>query len=68
MLEEPTSMRFIETTMALHNACALELLTADLPHNCLLPPPDVEERLLNVACSRGLIGEDIHLLNDRERA
>lgn len=67
MLEEPTSMRFIETTMALHNACALELLTADLPHSCLLPPPDVEERLLNVACSRGLIGEDIHLLNDRER-
>ena len=68
MLEEPTSMRFIETTMALHNACALELLTADLPHSCLLPPPDVEERLLNEACSRGLIGEDIHLLNDRERA
>ena len=62
ILEEPTSMRFIETTMALHNACALELLTADLPHRCLQPPPDVEERLLNVACTRGLIGEDVQLL------
>lgn len=47
VLEEPTTMRYIETTMALHNACALELLTADLPHNTLLPPPpDVEARLL----------------------
>ena len=62
VLEEPTSMRFIETTMALHNACALELLTADLPHRCLLPPPDVEEALLAVACSRGLIGEDVKKL------
>lgn len=62
ILEEPTSMRFIETTMALHNACALELLTADLPHRCMDPAPDVEERLLEVACSRGLIGEDVQLL------
>ncbi len=62
ILEEPTSMRFIETTLALHNACALELLTADLPHRCLLPPPDVEERLLHIACTRGLIGEDVRLL------
>ena len=62
ILEEPTSMRFIETTMALHNACALELLTTDLPHRCLPPPPDVEERLLQVACTRGLIGEDVRLL------
>ncbi|MBQ1960080.1 MAG: hypothetical protein II349_00965 [Akkermansia sp.] len=61
MLQEPTSMRFIETTMALHNACALELLTADLPHGYILPPPDVEERLLRVACERGLIGSDIEL-------
>ena len=44
------------------NACALELLTADLPHRCLLPPPDVEEALLAVACSRGLIGEDVKKL------
>ena len=58
ILEEPTSMRFIETTMALHNACALELLTADLPHACMPPAQDVEERLLDIACTRGLIGDD----------
>lgn len=62
VLEEPTSMRFIETTMALHNACALELLIADLPHKCLPPPTDVEEALLRTACEQGLIGEDVRRL------
>ncbi len=59
ILEDPTLMRFIETTMALHNACALELLTADLPHSCLLPPADVEERLLTTAANAGLITDDL---------
>ncbi len=59
ILEEPTRMRFIETTMALHNACALELLTPDLPHRCLAPRPDVEERLLAIACEQGCIGGDV---------
>lgn len=53
ILEEPTRMCFIETTMALHNACALELLTADLPNRCLPPPQDVEERLLHIATTEG---------------
>lgn len=53
ILEEPTRMCFIETTMALHNACALELLMADLPHRCLPPPADVEERLLHIATTYG---------------
>ena len=56
-------MRFIETTMALHNACALELLTADLPKHCMPPAPDVEERLLQIASTRGLIGKEISMLN-----
>ncbi len=64
ILQDPTLMRFIETTMALHNACALELLTADLPHCSLLPPADVEERLLATACGAGLIGGDIELINN----
>ncbi len=55
LLEEPTLMRFIETTMALHNACALELLTADLPHSSLLPPTELEDRLLAIASTRGNI-------------
>lgn len=55
ILEEPTAMPYIETTMALHNACALELLTADLPNHLMPPPPDVEERLLQIATTRGVI-------------
>ncbi|MDO5472923.1 MAG: hypothetical protein Q4F35_06285 [Akkermansia sp.] len=53
ILEEPTRMCFIETTMALHNACALELLTPDLPAHCMAPAPDVEERLLQIASTHG---------------
>lgn len=49
ILEAPTAMPFIEATMALHNACALELLTCDLPHRLLPPPPDIEERLLSIS-------------------
>ena len=49
ILQDPTDMCYIEATMALHNACALELLTCDLPHRHLPPPPDVEERLLQIS-------------------
>ncbi|MBR6575896.1 MAG: hypothetical protein IKK73_02065 [Akkermansia sp.] len=66
MLEEPTSMRFMETTMALHNACALELLTENLPNRCIPPAPDVEERLLAIACARGLIAADVNMLRQGE--
>ena len=59
ILSDPTSMRFIETTMALHNACALDLLTPDLPHRCMPPCPDVEERLLHIATTRGAIAADL---------
>lgn len=49
ILQDPTAMPFIEATMALHNACATELLTCDLPHRLFPPPPDVEERILQVS-------------------
>ncbi|MDO4220747.1 MAG: hypothetical protein Q4C88_01330 [Akkermansia sp.] len=62
ILEEPTAMRYIETTMALHNACALELLTQDLPHKCMTPPQDVEDKLLSIAAERGTIGADIRTM------
>lgn len=59
ILEEPTRMRYIETTMALHNACGLELLTPDLPHACLPPSRDVEDRLLAIALEKGRIREEV---------
>ncbi len=61
ILDDPTSMRFIETTMALHNACGLDILTEDLPHCCMPPCPDVEERLLDIATSCGSIGKELEL-------
>lgn len=61
-LEEPTALRYIETTMALHNAGALELLTADLPYRMITPTPDVENRLLAEVRAHGRLAEDLHLI------
>lgn len=66
ILEEPTGMRYIEATMALHNACGLELLTQDLPNKCMVPSPDVEEHILRIACEKGLIGKDIRRLESKQ--
>ena len=63
MLSDPTSMRFIDATMALHNACALELLSQDLPHRGLTPPPDVEEHILNAVRTKGIIRDDLELVS-----
>lgn len=64
ILEEPTAMRYIETTMALHNACALELLTADLPNHLMPPPPDTVQRLLQYAASHSNIGAELQSLDE----
>lgn len=68
ILDEPTRMCYIETTMALHNACALELLTPDLPNGCMPPAPDVEDRLLDIAERYGTAElRHLHLLLTKGR-
>ncbi|MCD7798403.1 MAG: hypothetical protein LUG84_03205 [Akkermansiaceae bacterium] len=62
ILEEPTAMRYIETTLALHNAGALELLTEDLPRALIVPSPDVEERLLAVTRASGRLSEELKMI------
>ena len=57
ILEDPTRMPYIETTMALHNACALDLLAGDLPMGCHESRPDLEESLLEIVRQKGLLSE-----------
>lgn len=62
ILEEPTSMCYIETTMALHNAGAVELLRSDCPSGVFAPSEKVERELLDVVRSRGRLAADLQLL------
>lgn len=47
-LTEPTQLRFIDPTMALDNACALELLRGGYPPGLNPPPRHVEDEILKI--------------------
>ena len=57
ILDEPTLMRYMETTMALHNECALELLAGRVPQGCVEPPSELEQRLLELTRVGGCLTE-----------
>ncbi|MFI3242903.1 MAG: NAD(P)-dependent oxidoreductase [Akkermansia sp.] len=54
-LDDPTRMPYIETTMALHNACALDLLKGSLSAGCHQPNAAVEAEMLRVVAEKGCI-------------
>lgn len=54
ILKEPTHMRYIETTMALHNSGAVELLHTT-QKGLIEPDTKLEEELLEVVRSKGVI-------------
>lgn len=64
ILEEPTLLRYIDATMALHNAGALFLLEQRLPaeYRFILPPADIENGILSVTRRNGLIGDDMDII------
>ncbi len=89
ILEEPTQMRYIETTMALHNQGAVYLASypasdhkplsthpspdhGELPADKLLsgiiiPPAALEEQLLDIVRTYGLIGHELELIDEVTR-
>lgn len=63
ILDEPTHMKYIDATMALHNAGALYLLSQrDLPSGAILPPADIEETLIDITKRKGIISDELALL------
>lgn len=62
ILAEPTRPGYIETTMALHNAGALELLNHDGGAGMLIPDSALEEALLRISCEEGEAGDEIAAL------
>lgn len=62
LLDEPTHMKYIDATMALHNEGAVYLATHLAENGVILPPTIIEDRLLDISCRSGLIGGELGLL------
>ena len=64
ILEEPTQLRYIDATMALHNTGALYLKEQHLPeqYRFILPPVELEEEILSVTRRNGLLGDDLNFI------
>lgn len=61
ILEEPTHLKYIDTSLALHAALA-ELLVQEAGKGCSglrYPPEELEQRLLSIAIQDGVIGPEI---------
>lgn len=59
ILEEPTHLRYIETTMALHNQGAIEVLTHRGHHGIIDPSAETEAHLLAIVYRHGAIADEL---------
>lgn len=62
LLDEPTLLRYIEATMALHNFGAVLLATKKCSAGLNKPTKEQEEMILKTSASQGLIGTEINML------
>lgn len=65
-LDEPTHLRYIDATLALHNAGALFLAerAGTLPPGLIFPPAEIEDEILRVTRSRGVIADEMSVLSE----
>ncbi len=66
LLEEPTHLKYIDATMALHNAGAVYLAEheADFTGYAFLNPPvEMESEILAVTRSKGIISEELSIID-----
>ena len=61
-LEEPTHLRYIETTFALQNAGLEWLIGHPDAHGIVTPPDTLEEQLLDIVRKEGSIGPELKLI------
>ncbi len=60
ILEEPTHLKYIDATMALHNEGACHLLTLSGGESGLILPPDeMEEHILDITRQKGCISSEL---------
>lgn len=64
-LEEPTHLKYIDATLALHSAGAVYLAqnTGKLPSGIILPPADIEDEILKVTREHGCIADEMDFID-----
>ena len=62
MLAEPTSTRYIDPTLALHNAGILELMRSSGKSGILMPPDPLEDFILADVRAAGVVNDEIDAL------
>ena len=65
ILDEPTNIRYIDPTMALDNAGALEILAGRVGHGIVTPPAELEENILATVRRNGTIAEELNWIEKR---
>lgn len=60
ILDEPTHLRYIETTMALHNHGALEVMGCGESCGFIYPSAELEGQMLAIVERAGSIGDEMH--------
>lgn len=67
-LEEPTHLRYIDATLALHNAGAVFLRehAKTLAPGLITPPDSVEDEILRITRERGVIAAEMEILAELE--
>ncbi len=62
ILEEPTQLRYMDATMALHNEGAVYLINHPESKGEITPPPETENEMLEISRRDGLIGDELFLI------
>lgn len=63
-LPEPTHLRYLDATFALHNACGLALLTGSSPPGVSPPPRGLEDEILTIVRSRSTIRDELPAIEE----
>lgn len=62
ILDEPTHLKYIDATMALHNEGALYLATHPSAQGLIEPPAELEKELLDICRLNGCISDELDLI------
>ncbi len=62
LLDEPTQIRYIDATMALHNEGALYLLRHPGGNGTIIPPAEIEEAILETTRRNGVIADEMDII------
>ena len=65
ILDEPTHLKYIDPTMALDNAGALEVLTGRVECGVVTPPATLENEILDTVRRNGAIGEELNWIGEK---